>query len=249
MEETEISLEELFGILKKKSKMIIVLSLLGLLISGLYTFFLVTPMYESSSRLVVNQTQNTNQTITNTDIQTNLSLINTYQSIIKEPIVLEDVIKETGIDLSIDELSNKISVQTEANSLVFGVSAQDESPYVAAELANATAESFQSKIGDILDVESVTILSQAVPSLNAISPNTTVNLALGLILGLMLGVGISFLLEFTDKRVKDTKIIEDLGWTNLGSVLEMSASELNESRMIDNIRVNNSIQSIRRRRA
>lgn len=248
MEETEISLEELFGVLKKKSKMIIMLSLLGLLISGLYTFFLVTPMYESSSRLVVNQTQNTNQTITNTDIQTNLSLINTYQSIIKEPIVLEDVIKETGIDLSIDELSNKISVQTEANSLVFGVSAQDESPYVAAELANATAESFQSKIGDILDVESVTILSQAVPGLNAISPNTTMNLTLGLILGLMLGVGISFLLEFTDKRVKDSKIIEELGWTNLGSILEMTLDEVKSTRIDKKVRTPKLSPSLSRRR-
>lgn len=246
--EEEISLQELIRILKQKSKLIIMLSIVGLLISGIYTFFLVTPMYESSSRLVVNQTQNMNQTITNTDIQTNLNLINTYQSIIKEPIILEDVINQVNSDLSIVELRNKISVQTEPSSLVFGISVTDASPYTASELANATARSFQTKIGDILEVESVTILSEATPNIDAVSPNATMNLAVGLSLGLILGVSLAFVLEFIDKRVKDTKIIEDLGWTNLGSVLEMSSEELKDSRMIANIRVNNSASSMSRRR-
>lgn len=226
MEETEISLEELFRVLKDKSKMIIMLSLLGLLLSGLYTFFLVTPIYESSSRLVVNQTQNTNQTITNTDIQTNLNLINTYQSIIKEPIILQDVLEETGSALSLGQLRNKINVQTEANSLVFGISVSDESPYVAAEIANATAQVFQSKIGDILDVESVTILSEAVVNPNAVSPNTTMNLAIGVILGLMIGVGIAFLQTFMDKTIKGTEFVEqNIGWPNLGMIAVLSDKE------------------------
>lgn len=229
MEETEISLEELFVILKQKSKMIVMLSMLGLLLSGLYTFFLVTPMYESSSRLVVNQTQNTNQTITNTDIQTNLNLINTYQSIIKEPIILEDVIAETDSNLTIGELRNKINVQTEANSLVFGISIKDSSPYMAADLANATAQVFQSKIGEILEVESVTILSEAIPNTNAVSPNTTVNLAIGLILGLMIGVGVAFLQTFMDKTIKGPEFIEqNIGWPNLGMIAVLSDKEKNQ---------------------
>lgn len=246
--EEEISLSELFAMLKRHMGKIITWGLAGLVLAAVYTFFFVTPQYESTSKIVVNQTQNTSQSITNTDIQTNLNLINTYQSIIKEPIILEDVINSTGSELSLGELRNKISVQTEANSLVFGVSVKDASPYIASDLANATAQSFQTKIGDILEVESVTILSEASPNMNAVSPNTTINLAIGLIVGLMLGVGFAFLSEFMDKRVKETKIIEDLGWTNLGSILEMSPDEIKESRMIDNARVKNSMSSMSRRR-
>lgn len=246
--EEEISLVELFTILKQKKNTILLLSILGLLLSGLYTFFLVTPTYEASSRIVVNQTQNTSQSITNTDIQTNLSLINTYQSIIKEPIILENVLNSTTTNLTINELRNKISVQTETNSLVFGINIKDENPYVAADLANAVAISFEEKIGDILDVQSVTILSEAVPNLEAVSPNTILNLVIGIFMGLFIGIGIAFLLEFMDKRVKDTKIIEDLGWTNLGSVLEMSISEVNETRMTDFIKsANNNNRRTRRR--
>ena len=192
----------------------------------------VTPSYQSTSKIVVNQTQNAEQAITNTDIQTNLSLINTYQGIIKEPIVLEDVITNTGSKLTIGELRNKLTVETEDSSLVFGITVADENPFTAAELANATASSFEQKIGEILDVNSVTILSQAVANPDPVSPNTPMNLVLGLLVGMMIGVGLAFLAEFMDKTVKDEKFLEQLGWSNLGSVLQMTEEELSSTRFV-----------------
>ena len=123
--EEEISLGEIFAILKQRLGSIIVWSMAGLLLAALYTFFFVTPTYQSTSKIVVNQTQNSEQAITNTDIQTNLSLINTYEGIIKEPIILEDVITNTNSDLTVSELRNKLTVQTEDTSLVFGITVTD----------------------------------------------------------------------------------------------------------------------------
>ena len=123
--EEEISLGEIFAILKQRIGSIITWSLTGLLLAALYTFFFVTPTYQSTSKIVVNQTQNAEQAITNTDIQTNLSLINTYQGIIKEPIILEDVITDTGSKLTLGELRDKLTVQTEDSSLVFGITIVD----------------------------------------------------------------------------------------------------------------------------
>lgn len=227
--EEEISLNELFQILKRNMGKIVIWSLAGLIFAGIYTFFFVTPQYESTSKIVVNQTQNTGQAITNTDIQTNLNLINTYQSIIREPIILEDVIVMTDSNLTVSQLRNKITVQTQNNSLVFGVTVSDESPYEAAELANATAASFEEKIGGILEVESVTILSQAMPVLSAVSPNIPLNMVIGLILGLMLGVGFAFLSEYMDNTVKGSQFInEHIGWTDLGAISLMTEKELKD---------------------
>jgi len=244
----EISLSEILAILRRNLGKIIIWALTGFILLGVYTFFFVIPQYQSTSKIVVNQTQQTGQAITNTDIQTNLNLINTYQNIIKEPIILEEVIEKTKSRLSTQELSDKLSIQTDSTSLVFGVTVADANPYVATDLANAIAETFQEKIGDILEVESVTILSQAVPSDKPVSPNVPMNLVIGLIIGLMIGVGIAFLTEFLDKRVKDSKLIEDMGWTNLGAVLEMSHEELKDTRMMKQVRVNMDNKSQLRRR-
>lgn len=246
--EEEISLRELLAILKRHIGKIVVWILVGVILSGVYTFFFVVPTYQSTSKIVVNQTQNTSQTLTNTDIQTNLNLINTYQSIIKEPIILEDVLSKTNSDLTLSEISDKITIQTQNNSLVFGIAVQDENPYKAADLANAISSTFEEKIGNILEVESVTILSEAVPNLNAVSPNTLLNLIIGLFLGFISGISISLLSEYMDKRVKESKIIDDLGWTNLGSILEMSVGELKETRINKQLKQNNSVSPLSRRR-
>lgn len=230
--EEEISLGEIFAILKQRLGSIIVWSLTGLLLAAVYTFFFVTPTYQSTSKIVVNQAQNAGQAITNADIQTNLSLINTYQGIIKEPIILEDVVRNTESDLTIAELRNKLTVQTENSSLVFSITVTDDNPFTAADLANATASSFEQKIGGILDVNSVTILSQAVANPSPVSPNTAMNLVLGLLVGMMIGVGLAFLAEFMDKTVKDEKFIAQLGWSNLGTVSLMSEEELTATRFV-----------------
>ena len=227
----EILLGEIFNTLKKKIGQILMWSLLGLFIASVITFFFVTPIYQSTSKIVVNQTQNASQSITNTDIQTNLSLINTYQTIIKEPIILESAIQNVGSDLSVNELKDKIIIKTEDNSLVFGIAVTDENPFIAAELANAISNTFQQKIGDILDVESVTILSTAIPNTEPISPNIALNVASGILAGLVIGVGLVFLSEMTNKTVRDDKFIESLGWTNLGSVLEMTRDEISSTRI------------------
>lgn len=229
--EEEITLEEIFRIVKQKIVVILSWSFLGVVLAGALTFFIITPKYESTSRIVVSQTQNMDQTITNTDIQTNLNLINTYQSIIKEPIILEEVLQSTESNLTLNELSNKITVNIQNNSLVFGISVKDANPYVASELANATAKAFETKIGDILEVQSVTILSEAVPNLSPVSPNIIINIVLGLIMGLIVGVGLAFLFEVIDKSVKDEKIIEKMNWINLGSIIEMTNEEIKDTRM------------------
>lgn len=224
--EEEISLVELFGILRKRLGMIIGLSFLGLILSFVFTFFVITPKYSSTTQMLVSQTESS-QPIQQGDINTNLQLINTYKDIIKGPVILDDVREELALDLTHGELSNKIQVVSDSASQVFSLKVTDTTPYQAAEIANKTAEVFQKNIDQIMNVDNVTVISVAIPDTNPVSPNKTLNLAIGLLLGLMSGIGLAFVLEFLDTTVKDTKFVTDeVGWTNLGSISVLSKDEL-----------------------
>lgn len=224
--EEEISLLELFEILKKRIGMILGLSLVGLILSFAFTFFIATPQYSSTTQLLVSRTQST-EIIQRSDIDTNLQLINTYKDIIKGPVILDDVRETLNLNLTHGQLSEKITISNEQNSQVFSVRVTDDNPYDAATIANTTAQIFQNKIGDIMNVDNVTIISEAIPNTNPVSPNIVLNLAIGALLGLMLGVGIAFVLEFLDNTVKDERFItEELGWSYLGSVKESAVDEL-----------------------
>jgi capsular polysaccharide biosynthesis protein len=224
--EEEISLVELFNIIKKRLGLIINLTLGGLLVVAFYTFFIATPEYSSTTQLLVNRTQQTD-VIQRSDIDTNVQLINTYKDIIKGPVILDEVREDLTLDLSHSQLSSKITISNETNSQVFSIRVNDTNPYNAATIANTTASVFQENLDEIMNVDNVTIISQAEPNINPISPNHILNLAIGVILGGMIGVGLAFLIEFLDNTVKDEKfIVEELGWTSLGRISEMSADEL-----------------------
>lgn len=187
--------------------------------------------------MLVSQTESS-QPIQQGDINTNLQLINTYKDIIKGPVILDDVREELALDLTHGELSNKIQVVSDSASQVFSLIVTDTNPYKAAEIANKTAEVFQRNIDAIMNVDNVTVISVAIPETNPVSPNKTLNLAIGLLLGLMSAIGLAFVLEFLDTTVKDTKFVtEEIGWANLGSISVMSTEELEAEASIPETKV------------
>jgi len=226
MNEEEISLIELFGILKKRMGWIINATLLGLLLAAVFTFFVATPTFSSTTQLLVNRTQQT-EVIQQSDINTNLQLINTYKDIVRGPVILDEVREILNLSESHSSLSDRISVSNQDNSQVFSIQVTDENPNNAAVIANTTATVFQENLDEIMNVDNITIISQAEPNLSPVSPNNTLNLAIGLVLGAMVGIGLVFLFEFLDNTVKDERFItEEVGWTSLGRISEMTADEL-----------------------
>ena len=225
--EEEISLSELFATVKKRLSMIVSLGLIGLIVAAGFTFFIATPKYNATTQILVNRTTESAEGLQLNDINSNVQMINTYKDIIKGPVILNEVRENLETNLTTIALSEKIEITTQENSQVFSLTVKDESPYKSADIANAVAETFRNEIGNIMNVDNVTIISEAVPITDQISPNNLLNLVIGLLVGLILGVGITFLIEFMDKSVRDEKFItEILGWSVLGSVSEMSNDEL-----------------------
>ncbi|WP_027108674.1 YveK family protein [Lacticigenium naphthae] len=224
--EEEISLVEIWQMLKKRLGMIFSIGIAGLALAAIYTLFIAVPQYSSTTQMLVNRPQ-TGETIQASDINTNLQLINTYKDIIKGPVILDGVREGLDVEFSHTQLSDKIQVANQDNSQVFSLTVTDDNPYRASEIANSVAETFQNEIDDIMKVDNVTIISAALPNTSPISPNNLLNMVIGLILGLMIGVGLAFVLAFLDTSVKDDKFIsQELGWVNLGKISEMTTDEL-----------------------
>lgn len=229
--EESISLKELFQVLKKRLGMIIALSLVAAVISGVFTVFVITPEYAVSTQFLVSQ-RDTDQTetIQSADIRTNLELINTYNVIIKSSRILENVRDELNLDLSATALSNKISVTNENQSQVVTVQVTDTDPLRAERIANTTVSVFQEEIFELMNVDNVNVLNLADAGVNPqpVSPNLTMNIAIALVLGVMVGVGISFLLEYLDTTIKTEEDIENiLGISVIGTVSHIGEDDLN----------------------
>lgn len=230
MEET-ISLKELFHILKKRLAMILVIAFGAAIVSAIISFFFMTPIYQSSTQILVNQKKQEGSTMIQAgEIQTNIQLTNTYKVIIKSPVILDQVNEKLNLNMTAQALTGKINVANEKDSQVISVTAEDKDPKVARDIANATADVFKGEVAKIMNVDNVTVLSKAEVGENQspIKPRPMLNVVIAFVVGLMAAVGLAFLLEYLDNTVKKEEDVENLlGLPVLGIVARMDEETTN----------------------
>ncbi|WLR41581.1 Wzz/FepE/Etk N-terminal domain-containing protein [Bacillus carboniphilus] len=226
MEET-ISLKEIYQMLVKRWKLIIFITLTVTMVSGIISYFFLTPIYQTSTQLLVNQSNEENNAQVS-EIQYNLQLIKTYNVIIKSPLILDLVIEELELAETSSQLNNRITVGSEQDSQVVSITVKDENPERAVTIANTIASVFQEEVQELMNVENVSILSKAELGDNPspVEPKKTLNVAIAFVVGLMISVGLAFLLEYLDTSIKSEQDIEKiLGVPVLGSIMIMNQQE------------------------
>ncbi|UBH13864.1 YveK family protein [Macrococcus armenti] len=210
MEEV-IDISKLLNLLKRNWKFIVSLSLLGALIAATISFFLIKPTYSASTQILVNSKDDKTQFELQAN-QTDLQLINTYNEIIKSPVILDKVAKNLNVN---NDLASKISVSNATQSKVITISANAKNYSDAAKIVNETASVFSKEVGKIMKTDNVTVLTKADENIkpSPVKPKPLLNTIIGLLLGLILSLALIIFNNLLDKRVKtenDVKEILDL---------------------------------------
>lgn len=223
MEET-ISLNEIVLVLRKRMFMILSITIGAAFIAAIISFFFITPVYESTTQILVNQKKKDNSALQYNDVQTNVQLINTYNVIIKSPAILSKVKNKLHLGMSVKQLTSKISVGSEKQSQVLTVTVKDSNPNTATAIANTIAETFKEEAVGLMSVDNVNILSQAENEVGQapVKPQKLLNIGIAIVVGLMASSGLAMLLEYLDKTIKKEQDIEAiLGLPVLGTISQM----------------------------
>ena len=92
--EYEINLKEIFHMLQKRWALITGVTVAALIISVIVSFFILTPIYEASTTMIVSYKQNQESVMTYNDLQTSQKLVATYTEIVKSERVSDTVINK-----------------------------------------------------------------------------------------------------------------------------------------------------------
>lgn len=217
------SFKEIMLALKRKLFLILLVSLGAGVVSGLYTYYTVTPLYEASSQFLVNKKtvadgQGKVMDVSELDIKSNLEVINTYSVILKNPVILQEVVDKLNLTLTPEQLSTRLQVAISDSSQVVTLIATDVNPERAAEIANTTIQTFKEKLPQLMQVDNISILNEAKSNNNPVSPNIKVNVAMAIALGAIVGIGLVLLFEFLDTTIRSKEDIERLDIEVIGVI-------------------------------
>lgn len=206
-----LGLKEIFYILRKRIWMIAVITILVGGTAAVVTHYMMTRLYDASTRILVNQSNAKSTALYDTNaVQTNVQLVNTYSVMINDPVVLNQVIKNLNLQMTPEQLQNMLTVTPVENAQIFTLTAKSTNPEQSVRIVNDVASVLKAEVQKMMKVNNVAILSPAVlsASIVPVSPNLDKNITIGIVLGLLFSVGLAFLLEYMDNTIKSEEDIE-----------------------------------------
>ena len=189
-DEIEIDLLQLFRLLWSNVLTIILVStLLGAAVFA-YTFFLVTPKYEATASLYVNNSSfslgATSFSISSSELSASNSLVNTYIYILESRTTVEEVIATSGVPYTYTELMKMLTTEAVTGTAAFNLTVESESPTEAELIANTFAQLLPDRIAEIVDGSSVRIVDYAIIPAQRSSPSFVKNTAIGVLAGMVI---------------------------------------------------------------
>ena len=208
----ELDLKELFSIFWNKKAQIILLTLIFMVIGIIYTVGFTTPMYSSSTTLVLassgNTETNTNTTITATDITVNSKLVSTYSELVKSKNILRQVISNLGIHVNENNLRNNVAVNSVKNTELIEITVKSENANYAAQIANEIAKVFMEKVKEIYNINNVQVVDEAEVSTVPSNINHTKDVVLFAFVGLVIAVAYVLIANMLDTTIKSAEDVE-----------------------------------------
>lgn len=216
--EQELELIELWQIVSKRWKMIILVTLLAALICAAVSLFLIKPQYVASSTLMVMKPVEAEQ-ILYQDIQVSRQLADTYQVVVHSRRVLDKVTRSLNLPYTHEQMQEKVKVSSVQDTEIITIDVTDTDPYLAARMSNLIAQTFMQEITEIMNIDNVSLIDEAAVPDNPVSPRVGLNIAVAMVLGFMVAVGLALLQHYLDQTFKTTEEVENLlGLTVLGTI-------------------------------
>lgn len=207
----EINLKEFWDYYTRYIVKIVIVVIICAIGAFIYTKFLKTPMYSTSTTVVLvkaDQGTSSDDTITQTDISLNQKLVSTYRQIMKSKLVVQQVIDDLHLNTTYSNLAKRIDVQAVEDTEILKVTVTDKSENNAATIANKLTKIFGDEVSKIYNINNVSIIDAAEVPTNPSNINTIKTVIIISLVGFVLSSGIVFVIFYFDDIIRDTETLE-----------------------------------------
>jgi len=229
--EVEINLAELIPYLFHWFWLIAIVGLLTAAIGFAISAFVLTPKYQSTTKVYILNKSNDKDTVTVSDTQLATYLTKDFKELIKSRTVLETVITECGLNEGTGALGKKVSVSNTTDTRIISISVKDENPERAQYIANAVREVAAIHLREVMDLEAVNVVEDANLPTSPVEPSKKRFTLIGFLVGAILTIGILIIRYYLDDSIKTSEDVERyLGMTTLATIPMFEGTELDKKK-------------------
>ena len=189
VEEDVIDLKDILFLLRHKGWKILGAFVLGAVLTGLITAFLITPKYEATASLYVVSSSN-DSVVDLSDLQIGTSLTKDYESLLLGRPMMESVIQNLGLEkVDVEDMRDMIKVTNPTDTRILQITATNKDPKVAMDIANEVARLGITWLPKVMDSNAPNLAEEAVIPEKPSSPSLLLNTAIGAMAFLVVYVG------------------------------------------------------------
>lgn len=196
-----MTLIELFRLLRKHLGLVVALPLAVAAVVGVASLIMPDQYTASTTMYVLTKSDSNQSTSITSDLSAGQMLSNDVTSILKSKRVSDDVASQLGLS----SLSGyKISVDSSTTTRVITLSVTGTDPQATADVANAFVADTSKVAQEVMDVQSVNVVDEAVAPTSPSGPKRGLYTLVGLVAGLFAAVVIVVVQDMVDTRVHDS---------------------------------------------
>jgi capsular polysaccharide biosynthesis protein len=186
-------------------------------IAFVYSKFLITPQYESTSQLYV---LSKSTSITSmADIQLGTNLTNDYIVVVTGRPIVDQVIDNLGLDMSYESMVGKITLNNPTDSRILEITVQDSDPQLAKRIADEMADVASAFIAEKMDQDPPSIIQYGYADGGKVSPSVGRNTVIGALVGAVLAMAVVVVIYLMNDTIMTQEDVEKkLGLTMLGTL-------------------------------
>lgn len=205
-DEEYIDLVEVAKILWKYAVVILLVGILFAALLFFYAQFFVSPRYEANALFYVNNSTfslGSAVRISTGELSAASDLVDTYVAIMQSRANMEQVIEESGVNYTYEQLREMVTAKAVNSTGLFRVTVNSSNPEEARTLANTIAVILPDKISDIVANSSVEVVDYAVTPHTRVSPSYIKYAAIGLLAGIVLASAVVLVISYFDDVIHD----------------------------------------------
>ena len=205
----QIDLLALMRLIKDKIVWILLSAIVFGGIGYAYSTFLLTPRYQASIHVFVNNNNNASVVINGSAVESSQRLIDTYGALIKGNVVVNQIIEDMDLDKSYAELSSQITVGSISGTQIMTITVEDSNQELACDLVKRIANTAVNQVIETVKAGSCRIVSDIYTSNSPVYPNVQKNALKAALLGAALCAGLFILRYLMDNTFQSEEDIEN----------------------------------------